>query len=373
MLNIEMQPKITDIINKYVLKDRFSRHLPYKWGNVSTNLADRWKERGPIVAAPDQRAELLDELDRKIVAALQVNVRASWPQIARAIGSSESTVARRANRLLDEGLLKFLVAPEASNAHDSESVLLAVKCDPGTVRTVAQFFAERPAVRFAAIVTGTFDLLVEHEIESHQLTKLLLDELYQIPGVRETSSHSVTKTFKKANEWARHLLGDAASSLKLQTPRGGPLHLMDEIDLALIKQLREDARQSSAELATALSVSAPVARRRLDTLIASKSISLGMYIEPRRLGFGVEAVIWLDSDFGSMARIADRLNTLTEVRYLAAIAGTNNLICEVILPNMNALFEFQSTILAGFETLRGVTINIELQTIKRSFVQIATL
>ena len=42
----------------------------------------------------------LGELDRKLVAALQVNGRASWKQVARAVDATESTVARRGQQLL---------------------------------------------------------------------------------------------------------------------------------------------------------------------------------------------------------------------------------------------------------------------------------
>jgi DNA-binding Lrp family transcriptional regulator len=316
----------------------------------------------------------LDDLDRRIVVALQVNVRASWNQIARALGSSESTIARRANRLLDEGLLKFLVAPEASRANVSESVLLEINCEPGSIRSVAQAFAERAGVRFTAMVTGPFDVLVEHEIESRQqLNRLLIDELAPMPGVQQITTLSVTKNFKKANEWARHLLGAAADELTIATPDRAALPAMDQIDRALIDLLREDARRSSADLATALSISDSMVRRRLEALIASKSVSFSTYIEPHLMGFGLEAFIWLDVDFASMAAVAEQLRALPQVRYLAATAGSSSLVCEVILPDGNALYDFQSTVLGSCEGLRQASISLELQTIKRSFVQIAQL
>ena len=319
------------------------------------------------------KEDALDELDRKIVVALQVNVRASWNQIARAVGSSESTVARRANRLLDEGLLQFLVAPEPSVANATRSVLLEINCEPGTMLAVAQAFAERPAVRFSALVSGPFDVLVEHEYESQQqLARLLVDELGRIPGIKQTITHGVTKNFKKANEWARHLIGeDGVRELVPDPPERVTTPAMDDIDQRLIELLRMDARRTHSDLAADLSISDSMVRRRLEALIASKSISFSTYIEPRRMGFGLEAFIWLETEFGSMQSVAEHLTLLPQVRYLAAIAGTSSLVCEVILPDVSALYDFQATVLGSLTGLRSAQVTIELRTLKRSFVQIA--
>lgn len=318
--------------------------------------------------------DLLDELDRKIVVALQANVRASWNQIAKVVSSSESTVARRANRLLDEGVLKLLVAPESSPVNASGSVLLQINCESGAMRSVAQTLADRPEVRFSAMVTGPFDVLVEHEVESQQqLARLLTHDLDDVPGIKQITTHSVTRNFKKANEWARHLLGDGVDELR---PEPGPrtqLPAMDRLDLALIDLLRDDARRSSADLATSLATSDSMVRRRLDALISSKTISLSTYIEPRLMGFGLEAFVWLDVEFDTMAGVAEQLRQLPQVRYLAATAGSSNLVCEIILPDVSALYDFQATVLANCEGLKGATISLELQTLKRSFIQISQL
>lgn len=47
--------------------------------------------------------EPLDELDKRVVGALQVDDRASWRRIADVIGAPERTVARRGARLLSTG------------------------------------------------------------------------------------------------------------------------------------------------------------------------------------------------------------------------------------------------------------------------------
>src|SRR5690625_4667174 len=66
-------------------------------------------KRSPI-SAPE--AAVLDDPDRRIVAALQISPRASWQQIATGLGVSESTVSRRAKRLLRDGSVHVAAIPD---------------------------------------------------------------------------------------------------------------------------------------------------------------------------------------------------------------------------------------------------------------------
>ena len=64
------------------------------------------------VVINDSRPQQLDELDRRIVAALQVDPRATWGQIGAAVAASETTVLRRVQCLRENGVLVILGAPD---------------------------------------------------------------------------------------------------------------------------------------------------------------------------------------------------------------------------------------------------------------------
>ena len=53
----------------------------------------------------------MDELDRKIIALLQVDGRASNAKIAREVGVSEGTVRRRLRRLIQDDVVKVIAVP----------------------------------------------------------------------------------------------------------------------------------------------------------------------------------------------------------------------------------------------------------------------
>src|SRR3712207_449991 len=103
----------------------------------------------------------VDALDRQIVASLQINGRATWRQIAAAVGSSESTVARRAQTLLDERRVRVTALPDPMRCGFGYPVLAQLRCEVGSSARVARELAARPDVRFLALVTGTVDIVME--------------------------------------------------------------------------------------------------------------------------------------------------------------------------------------------------------------------
>jgi len=316
-------------------------------------------------------AETLDELDRKIVVALQLNPRASWNQIAREVGSPVSTVARRGNRLLDDGLLQLLVSTRPLAAHRSQSVLMQVTCEPGRIRAVARELAGMPDVRYAGMMTGSFDVLVEFDVAStDDLSALLAEHVSAVPGIRATSTHTVTRFIKIGNEWARSILGPDSARVAPPAAQYPPAAQLDETDAAIVQLLRRNARISSVDLGSALGISDAVARRRLQSLFATGALGLSTYIKPRLLGFGLEAFVWMQVDFDRLEEAAALLRERPEVRYLVALAGRDNLVCELVLTDMDALYRFQVEVLGAVPALRDTQICLELSTLRRSFVAI---
>ena len=53
----------------------------------------------------------MDELDRKIIALLQMDGRASNAKIAREVGVSEGTVRRRLRRLIEDDVVNVVAVP----------------------------------------------------------------------------------------------------------------------------------------------------------------------------------------------------------------------------------------------------------------------
>ena len=310
----------------------------------------------------------MDDLDRRIAAALQVNGRATWRQVARAVGSSESTVARRAQHLIDSGFMRVTAVADPIRCGFGYPVLVQLKCEVGTAEDAAELLAERPDVRFAALVTGAFDVVVELIVQSRRrLARILLEELPEIKGITQTTTESVLRNFKTAYDWSRDLLGPAAAELEPARALAGDSIAPSTVDLQLLQLLVEDGRRSFAQLAGALGISESMARRRVEALAAAGCLRFATFVDPHHLGYDVEVLVWMRVDLARLEETALALSTRPEVRYLSATSGFSDLTCEVILRSQDDLYAFSTETLADLPAVRQVDFALELATLKRGF------
>jgi DNA-binding Lrp family transcriptional regulator len=318
---------------------------------------------------------VLDALDRQIVAALQVNGRATWQQISGAVGASESTVSRRANRLIQQGVVRIAGVADPIRCGLGYPVLLQVECAVGAVGSVARALALRPDVRFLALLTGTYDLVLEIIVPSRaHLATVLVEQLNLVPGITRTTTESVVRNFKTSYDWSRELLGDAVRHVAPPRPAaeaGEPI-TFGPVDLQLLQLLATDGRLSLAELAGRVGVGESVVRRRVDGLTSSGALRFATLVDPLLMGYDCELFLWLDVDLGRLEEVAAALAERPEIRYLSATAGYSDLVAEVILRDLDDLYRFNTTVLAALPGIRRSEIGIELQTIKRGYLSSAT-
>src|SRR5690242_8294183 len=106
-----------------------------------------------MTAAQLQDSSLLDDLDRKIVHALQLDPRVGFSRVAEVLGVSEQTVARRYRRLRGDGLLRIIGLVELRHFGQTEWVV-RVGCRPGGTAALAGALARRDDVAWVTIGAG---------------------------------------------------------------------------------------------------------------------------------------------------------------------------------------------------------------------------
>jgi DNA-binding Lrp family transcriptional regulator len=318
----------------------------------------------------------VDALDRRIAVALQLNGRATWRQVARVLDASESTVARRGRLLLETGIVRVTGQPNPARAGLGYPVLVQLNCETGAVKRVARSLAARPDVRFLAIVTSTFDIVLELIVPSRShLARVLVDEFSELEGITRTTTDAVMRTFKTSYDWSRALLGTQGIDPSFVddrplAPVPGPASL-DEIDLQLIQLLGDDGRRTYAELAQSVGLSESMVRRRVSTLVDDGTLTFATLVDPRLLGFEIEAFVLLRVNPGELERIAKTLTTRREVRYLSATSGFSDLAGEVIMRSPDDLYEFTTEGLGSLKGVQSSVIAHELVTVKRAYMQSA--
>lgn len=144
----------------------------------------------------------LDELDRKLIAALQIDGRTPFSILAQDLGVSASSVRYRVQRLQDSGLFQIVGIANPLNIGFDRLALIGVTCEPGTGPEVCEALAELQETSYVVLTSGGFDVMVEvvcRDIDHY--TELMFGTLQKIPGVVRTESFFVLKAHKLAYGW----------------------------------------------------------------------------------------------------------------------------------------------------------------------------
>ena len=131
----------------------------------------------------------MDELDRKIIALLQMDGRASNAKIAREVGVSEGTVRRRLRRLIQDDVVNVVAVPNLEKLGYATTALIGLQTGPGKSDAVAEAIATLQESHYVAVTTGAYDVFVWAGLESAEgLGQFLRTKIGIIEGVQRTET-----------------------------------------------------------------------------------------------------------------------------------------------------------------------------------------
>ena len=134
----------------------------------------------------------MDELDTKIIEILQEDGRASNAGIARKVGVSEGTVRRRLKRLIQEKYIQVVALADPVKMGYESLALIGLQVDPDKIDQVSDGISGLDEVRWATVVTGSYDIFAWAALPSSEALGIFLrTKVGIIPGVR-SQPHSDT-------------------------------------------------------------------------------------------------------------------------------------------------------------------------------------
>ena len=149
----------------------------------------------------------LDEIDRKIIAALQGEGRLAIVDLADKVGLSATPCQRRVKRLEEEGFITryaALVSPAAMGF--GLQALVEVTLEDHSEKTVEAFEAAiraRTEVVACYAVTGDMDFLLHvFATDLNSFSDFALKALLRMPGVKGTRSSFIMQAVKSDLAWA---------------------------------------------------------------------------------------------------------------------------------------------------------------------------
>lgn len=319
----------------------------------------------------------LDELDRRIVAALQVDGRASWSAVAEALDTSETTVARRGQQLLESRAVTVTGLLDDLRCGLGIGLLVRMRCRPGRANAVAEALAELSVVRFVTVVSGSADVAAELVVRRHEdVATVLVDDLPRPDDIVETESMVVVRKFKAFEEWDTGLLEPAASAA-LRPRRGVPEHThwsrteqLTDAELAVARLLARDGRATYTRIASATGTSESTAARRVESLVSRGCLRFRAMFEPQVVGFDVNFMQWLTVEPAQLETVGARLAKEPSTRYVSATTGRFNLCLHGSLAGYGDLYDYLTRVVGALPGVQAADMTLQARTLKRAWLRL---
>ncbi|UNT13139.1 Lrp/AsnC family transcriptional regulator [Pseudomonas sp. I3-I5] len=138
---------------------------------------------------PDPRPFALDEIDRQLIALLQINARESVAMLARQLGIARTTVNSRLERLEKNKVISgYGVRLGQQGMGGGLQAYVGIKVQPRSGKEVVKRLSTMAAVRQLCAVSGEFDYVAWLHTESPEQLDQLLDRIGNVEGVEKTTT-----------------------------------------------------------------------------------------------------------------------------------------------------------------------------------------
>ncbi|MEU5460779.1 Lrp/AsnC family transcriptional regulator [Streptomyces althioticus] len=319
--------------------------------------------------------DTVDELDRRVIAALQLNGRAPWSAVARWVGASETTAQRRYAALRERGLLRVTGTLELDRTEGGSSMMVRAQARPGRGLEAAARFSESHDVRFVAVVTGSADLVVDFVArDNDDMMRMLFTDLPATDLITSTEVVPVIRPFTSAAMWDTGLLPPEAAAELRAAPaspdsagRDRAPQALTPLEQEIAAALREDGRTQVSVLARRLDRAESSVARAMDRLISRGVLQFRTLVDPALLGFDAEFMVWLSIEPGKLEAAGRQLAGHPGTKFLGAATGRFNLVGHMVLPRRTDLYPYTSEVIGSLPGLIASDVTLHLATVKYSW------
>ncbi|MFI0370091.1 Lrp/AsnC family transcriptional regulator [Actinomadura sp. 1N219] len=277
---------------------------------------------------------MLDAVDAVLVRELQRDGRATFQALADRVGLSRTAVRARVQHLLETQVVRVVGIVHAAVVGAEAIGHLSVTVD-GSARKVAAAVAERPAVCFAALTAGPYDLVAQVRTRDDAALAAEVDQIRSVPGVRAAEVFRSVATVRDTHAVVREL-GEVT---------------LDGIDWRLLQELQRDGRAPYTRLAHIIGLSQAATRARVVRLMRSGVIQVTGLADPLALGaaelggFGLVVT-------GGLRKAADAVAAQDGIRYLATGFGRYDIVGQAEAASRSELV----AVLDAIRAVPGVTV-----------------
>ncbi|MGX1273357.1 Lrp/AsnC family transcriptional regulator [Streptomyces phaeoluteigriseus] len=314
-------------------------------------------------------SDTFDELDLKLLCALEIDGRASFSRLGAVLGVSDQTVARRYRRLCAEGGLRVVALRDAERL-GQDQWMLRLRCVPDSATVIADALARRQDTNWIGLGSGGTEIVcMTRPRRPGDHDDLLLGRLPRTPSVVEIRAQQILHRFYGGpNGWLRKFAVLDEDVTEALLPRhespAGPARI-DPEDEALIAVLERDGRAGYPELQRATGRSESAVKRRLATLLASGAVYIDVEYHSEIFGFPLAAALWITTTPAALHTVGEALAGHEEVAHAAATAGPSQIVVTAVTRGTAGLYAYLSGPLGRLEGVQHVEATPFLRRVKQ--------
>jgi Lrp/AsnC family transcriptional regulator for asnA, asnC and gidA len=161
-----------------------------------------YDSRMAIRAVSAPRRPALDNLDKAIIKALQLDGRRPYAQIGRELHVPEATVRQRAERLIARGIVQVVGVTDPLAMGFQQPAFIGLKIEADRLEEIADRLADLDEVTYVVVTAGRYDLICEVVCEDNDhLLRVLTDKIARIDGIRSTETMVELRFVKESYRW----------------------------------------------------------------------------------------------------------------------------------------------------------------------------
>jgi DNA-binding Lrp family transcriptional regulator len=309
----------------------------------------------------------LDDLDLRLINAVQAAPRAPWAALAPIVRADAATLGRRWDRLRAAGVVYVTgyLIPDTATGHGA---LVEIQCAPGKILDVADRLAEDQETFTIDLTSGGRDLIVTlSAVNREALSTWTLLRTRDLPHVTLVRIQVISRVVADARAWRLRALTPAeekaaAAVEDLRPGRRG--RLQPEEIAALQMALGRDGRASLTDLAEQVGIPPRRVGAAIAALRAAGRLVIRVDLARAHTAWPVYAWYFLQVPAAKLERVGPALSRMEEVRMVANTIGQHNVMLAVWLHTLDDVQRLEALIEAKLAGVQIADRSLVLRTVK---------
>ena len=271
--------------------------------------------------------------------------------MAKELSVGVPTVRARLRRLAETNVVRVMAVTDIEALGHQILLLAKVKVAGRPIEDVATALARIPQVMSITSTLGRSDLFVWTFLHDLAHLKEMVAHLRSMAGVDSIRWNVAMDMLLYRSDWG--LFG--ANDFPVELPVA-PTDRVDDVDLALINLLMQDARATNLYLADQLDLSEGTIRARIKRMEDEKIIHITAITDIRARGMEVTAWIGLSVEGPYTRKVAESLAAVEGVGMVATTLGDYDVLLTFVATSRGALAEFVSQRISPLPGIRSTEI-----------------